>query len=459
MQQQAKANGMRTFTIIWLGQLVSLVGSGLFMFAVGVWFYQKTESATLFALITLFDILPGILIGPFAGTVVDRSDRRQAMILGDCGAAVGTLAVALIIWSGTSAVWLIYPALVLSSSAMAFQWPAYEASIPLLAPKEQLGRVNGMMQLARALARVAAPLLAGVLIVVIGFAGLVVIDFVTFLFAIGTLLLVQIPNPETTSEGQEEQGSVWRETVYGWNYVKKRIGLLSLLVLGSTLNFFASIALVLFYPLILQTFDSEPTLGTLLSIGGVGSVIGGLVMTRWGGTERKINMLLGFAAIAGLCMALYGMQPSVPPIAVGVFGLFFCMPFIEASEYVIWQTKVPPNLLGRVIAMVIAVGQAARSLGLILAGPLADYVFEPLLAEGGALASSLGQVIGIGPGRGIGLMFIVMGALVVTSSLVGYLYPRLRLVEVELPDAIPDQDSEPGMTAEQETAGQEPALA
>jgi hypothetical protein len=181
---------------------------------------------------------------------------------------------------------------------------------------------------------------------------------------------------------------------------------------------------------------SPDVFGYLASIVGIGMLAGTLVMSAWGGPKRRVNGVLGFLMLAGAAMILMGLRPSIPLMAVAGFGLMFTMPIINGSSQAIWQSKVPPDLQGRVFSVRRMIAWSTLPLAYMIAGPLADNVFKPMLVEGGALAGSVGRVLGVGPGRGIGLMFVVIGFLAILAAGSGYLNPRIRRVEDELPDAV-----------------------
>jgi DHA3 family macrolide efflux protein-like MFS transporter len=452
-QSQTASRSMRIFIVIWFGQLVSLIGSGLTGFALGVWLYQRTGSVTLFALNTLCFILPQMLFSPFAGALVDRWDRRWAMILSDIGAGFSTLFLALLLFSGRLEVWHVYLATAINALFGTFQWPAYSAATTLLVPKKHLGRAGGMVQVGQAVSQLIAPAMAGALLVTIGLEGVILIDFVTFAFAVFTLLLVHIPRPETSAAGAAGKGSLWQEAAFGWKYIAARPGLLGLLIFFSVTNFLWGMINPLLMPMILQMTTAD-VLGYVASIVGVGMLLGTLVMSAWGGPRRRILGVLGFELIASLLTAVAGLQASIPLITAAGFGILFCMPIINGSSQALWQSKVEPDLQGRVFAVRRMIAMAASPLAYLLVGPLADGVFEPLMAVSGPLAGSIGRVIGTGPGRGSGLMFIVMGILSAGVTVVAYLNPRIRRVEDELPDAIADQASPAGASSDDPKAGE-----
>jgi len=438
MTHNIASRGMRVFIIVWLGQLVSLVGSGLTSFALGLWVYEHTGSVTQFALIGLFTALPNIVLSPLAGALVDRWDRRWAMILSDTGAGLCTLMMAFLFLTNRIEVWQIYLAAGASAAFGTFQWPAYSAAMTLLVPKKHLGRANGMVQFGQAAAEILAPALAGVLVLTTRIQGILLIDFVTFFFAVTTLLLIRFPGPETTTAAQARKDSLWREASYGWRFITARRGLLGLLVFFAVVKFLWGMVGALIAPMILG-FTSADVLGAIISIAGGGMLAGSLVMSAWGGPKRRIDGVLHFELLSGLCFLLIGLRPSAWPVALGAFGAHLTIAIIYGSNQAIWQSKVPPNVQGRVFATQQMIAKSTTPLAYLTAGPLADKLFEPLLAFDGPLTGSIGQITGTGPGRGIGLLFIVMGILKVAVTLGGYLDPRIKLVEDELPDVLADE--------------------
>jgi MFS family permease len=426
---------MRVFGTIWFGQLVSIVGSGLTSFALGLWVYQRTGSVTRYALIALFAMLPRIALSPLAGAIVDRWDRRRVMILSDSGAGLTTLAVALLLSADRLQIWHIYLAAGASAIFGTFQWTAYAAVVPMLVSKKKLGRANGMVQLGQAISEVLSPVLAGVLVLKIQVQGVLLIDFATFLCAAFTLVVVQIPRPEPAAVGKTGEKSLLRDATQGWTYIAARRGLLGLVIFFAIVNFLWGMVGALITPMILG-FTSASALGVIISIAGGGMLAGSLTMSLWGGPKRRINGVLHFELLSGLCFLLIGLRPWFWSIAVGAFGAHLTIAIVQGSNQALWQSKVPPQLQGRVFAAQQMITRSVAPLAYLVVGPLADEMFEPLLAPGGSLAGSIGRIVGVGLGRGIGLIFILMGILKVAVTLGGYLYPRIRRIEDEVPDAI-----------------------
>jgi MFS transporter, DHA3 family, macrolide efflux protein len=440
--EKGKTPGFRTFLIIWFGQLISLTGSGLTGFAIGVWVFLETGSTTLFALIQLVTTLPNILMGPISGALVDRWDRRKAMLFSDSGSALCTLIIFILLSTGQLELWHIYILLTISAAFATFQWPAYSAAMTLLVPKKQLGRANGLVQVAEGMAQILAPVTAGVLIGIILLQGVIMIDLATFVFAFVTLLIVRIPKPGGTTEGQAGKGSILKEAFYGWKYIRTRAGLFALLIFFASMNFFTSIGTVLFTPLVLS-LSTPAMLGLLTSSAGLGFLAGSLLMSVWGGPQRKMWGIYFTQVIIAFSLFILGFTTNLFILGLGAFLAFCSMPILRSCSQVIWQRKTAPDIQGRVFSFRRVIAYSSIPLAYLAAGPLADIVFNPLLAEGGQLTGSIGKIIGVGPGRGIGLIYILLGLLILIVTAVAFSYAHLRNVEDELPDMIPDRLPEP----------------
>lgn len=427
MKLKPLTQGFSTFLITWLGQVVSLLGSGLTSFALGVWVFERTGSPTLFAFIGLFAVLPKVIFSPIAGILVDRWDRRKVMILSDAGAGLSTLFIALMLFSDRLELWHIYLSAALSSSFGAFQWPAYSATVTQLVPERHLGRANGMNQFGRALAEIFSPLLAGILVLSIQLEGVILIDVVTFLFAMLTLWIVRFPAlEENVISGK--LGAFRHDLTYGWRYIWSRKGLLDLLVFQALINFLWGMVGALLVPMILG-FTTSDKLGALITIAGGGMLSGSLLMTAWGGPERRIHGILFFEMLSGFCFVMMGLRPEFGLIALGAFGAHITIAIVYGSNQALWQSRVAPENQGRVFAARQMIASVTSPLAYVIAGPLAEKIFEPGMAPGGALNTQLSPILGSSAGRGIGLMFVLMGLIKIFLSLIGYLNSRFRLIE------------------------------
>ncbi|MFN8452953.1 MAG: MFS transporter, partial [Anaerolineae bacterium] len=218
----SRPTGMRAFMLIWFGQVISLLGTGMTQFALTLWAYQVTGSATALALVSFFTFGPTVLFTPIAGALVDRWNRKLVMMLSDLGSGAGTISILLLYVTGNLQIWHLYVAGIVSGIFYTFQWPAYSAGITMMLHKSQYARADGLLGVADQASRVLAPILATTLLATIGIAGVLVIDIVTFVFAVGTLLMIYIPQPQRSASGVEGKGSLWAESIYGFRYIFRR---------------------------------------------------------------------------------------------------------------------------------------------------------------------------------------------------------------------------------------------
>jgi MFS family permease len=402
------------FLVIWFGQVISTLGSGLTGFALSIWAYQTTGLASAAALIALAGALARLSAAPITGWLSDRLDRRIAMILGDSGAALGTVVLLVLLAANRLEPWHLALITAWEAACSTLQIPAYFAALPGLLPEKWLSRGNGMIQLGRALAEILAPMLAGAMVSQAGLASVAWVDLATFLFAVSTAAVVRFPalpfsnKKQTTSFTKDD-------LLAGWCWIQNHTGLKELLLFTTTQNFLRSMFGVLVVPMVLG-FTSSAGLGKLVSLAGFGMLAGGLWMSAWGGPRRKTLGVLGFELFGGFCFILMGARPVWGLTALGAVLVHLSLSVIGGCEQTLWQRNTPEALHGRVLAFQQAVGQAAVPLALLIAGPLADGWFIPWMQPGGWLANVFGKWIGVGDGRGIALMFLLIGILKIVYS-------------------------------------------
>ena len=440
MSSPKPVNGMRTFTIIWFGQFVSSLGTGMTRFAFLIWAYQQTAAdgnpATTLALLGFFAWLPYILLSPIAGVWVDRLDRRLVLVLADLGSGLTTAVVLLLYLTGDLQIWHLYLLEGLTSAFDAFQGPAYIAATSTLLSKQAYGRANGMRSLAQDGSQIAAPVLAGVLLPWIGIDGVMGIDLATFGVAMLTLLLVKLPVVRQTI-AREQKERFLTQVSFGFRYIFARKGLLGLMLIFMGIEFFATLTYFAVLPALIlgRTGGDETALGIVQAALGGAGFVGGLLLSIWGLPRRKIHAIFGFCALSFLCGDLLfatGRTLTAWIIAACVAAVF--IPFIVGADRTIWQSKVAPHLQGRVFSIAGMFRGAMKPLGYLLAGPLADRVFGPAMQPGGALTPIFGWLVGTGPGAGIGLMFVCTAVLGAIMSLSGYFFRPIRCVDEDLPD-------------------------
>lgn len=435
MNQPAKRlGGMTGFVIVWLGQIISVLASSMSQFGLTIFMFQKTESATALGLMQVFFITPFLLISPIAGVMVDRHNRKLMMMVSDLAAGIATVFILIFQWLGVLQFWHLYFASVIYGLGMAFQWPAYSAAIATMVPKEQLGRANGMMSLIEAGPGVVAPILAGALLPLIGLTGILLLDVVTFLLAIGALLIVYVPQPERTPEGLQAQGSLWKEALYGFQYIFQRPGLLGLQLIFFAGNLFTGMGFTLLAPMVLlRTANNSLVLGTVQSAGAIGGLIGGLIMSAWGGFRRRVHgVLLGWIW-SGLSMAILGFRGGLPIWVAGMVLSSVIVPLVNGSNQAIWQAKVAPDLQGRVFSARRLIAWLTNPISPIIAGTLADFWLEPA-ARADSWLTAFSWLVGSGPGAGMGLLLAFCGFAAALVGLAGYFVQPVYQVETVLPD-------------------------
>jgi MFS transporter, DHA3 family, macrolide efflux protein len=431
-----KLSGMVGFTVAWLGQVASVLATQMTAFGITLWVYERTGSATALGLTQACFLAPMLLLSPLAGALVDRYDRKWLMVVSDAGAGLGTVTLLVLHSLGWMETWHLYVVNAVMGSFQSLQWPAWSAAVSTLVPKEQYGRANGMMSLVEAGPGVLAPLMAGALLPLIQLKGLLVLDALTFLMAVGALLRLHVPPPPVTEQGREARGGLLRESLYGFRYIAARPGLLGLPPVLFAGNLLAGMGFTVLAPLLLlRTGHDALVFGTAQSLGAVGGVVGGVLMSLWGGPRRRVHgVLLGWVVEGLFSQVLVGLGRSLSVWGTALFVGGLVAAVGNACNQALWQAKVEPDVQGRVFAARRLVAWLSGPIAPLLAGPLADHVMEPGMREGGALAELFGGWVGTGPGAGMALLFLLCGVLMALVGLGSYLWPAVREVEVSRPE-------------------------
>lgn len=434
--------GMKGFSLVWIGQIISVLASSMTNFGMTLWMYKQTESATAMAFMQVAFITPFLLLSPIAGAMVDRHNRKLMMMISDLAAVLPTIAILILYTTGNLEFWHLYISAIINGLGNTFQWPAYSSAISTMIPKEQYGRANGMMSLVEAGPGVLAPMIAGsVLALTIqgpfdSFGLIMLIDLVTFFIAIGTLLIVYVPQPKKTIEGQKAQGGILKEAWYGFQYIFQRPSLLGLQMIFFFGNLFIGIGFAVFAPMILARSDQNSLIfGSVQTAGAIGGILGGVLMSVWGGFKRRVHGVLGGWLLSGIFASMIGIASSLPfwiPFMV-VWAITGAL--INTSNQSIWQAKVAPDVQGRVFSARRLIAWFTQPIAPIIGGTLADYVMEPAMkTTSSTLASVFGPLVGTGPGSGMGLLIGFVGLGAASVGLIGYFIPFIRNAEDILPD-------------------------
>ncbi|KUO51089.1 MAG: macrolide transporter [Desulfitibacter sp. BRH_c19] len=414
------------FLIIWAGELVSSIGSGLTAFALGVYVYQMTGTATSVALVILLAFLPSVLLSPIAGVLADRFDRRLMMIIGDGCSSFGLVFILLIMLTGEIALWQIYLGVMVSSVFVALLEPSYKATITDLLTEEQFSKASGLVQLAASSKYLLSPIIAGFLLSVTGLETILIIDISTIAVTVFAVMFVK-KGMQVTKKEQERQKFL-KDLAEGWNAVTEKKGVLFLIIIISIVTFFIGFVQTLSIPMMLSITDVK-TLGIVESVSAMGMLVSSLIIGIFSITKKYTNELVIGLGFAGWFISLMGLTTNIFFIAGAFFLFFAALPFVNTSAEVLIRKTIANEKQGRAWGIIGIISQLGYIAAYCISGVLADYVFNPLLVEGGPLASTLGVVIGTGPSRGIGLLFIISGFMVIVLAVLIFKIKAIRALE------------------------------
>lgn len=418
-ENAAEARNFRSFLIIWAAQLVARIGNGLTAFGLAVQVYADTGLSTSVALVTMAAFLPGVLLAPLGGVLADRFDRRLLMIFGDTASAIGLVALLALFSTGTASLPLVCAAVAFSSVFTSVMDPAYRATISDLLTPKQYARASGLVQLAAASQYLISPAIAGLLMAIAGIRLVLLLDISTMAITIVCMLLVWRTLRSRTPVAER---GFWADLRFGIAYFASNRGVLVLMLLITVVTFCMGFLQTLLTPMILD-LANEKMLGIVRSVAAVGMVIASLLIGVFNmGTRHRAY--LGWAlAAAGITVFGMGITPEVLLIGVFAFLFFMTLPPLNTSVEVLVRASIPNETQGRIWGFMSLLSQLGYIVAYGVSGPLADFVFNPLLVDDGPLADSLGGLIGVGESRGIGLMLMAVGLLLAAMAL---LIPRLR---------------------------------
>ncbi len=425
----------RSFYLIWAGQMVSMFGTMLTGFAIGVWLFQRTGSVMDFAGLAMFSTLPGLLLMPWSGSIADRFDRRKILIVGELVALACTGVLGLMFWHDSFEVWQLYALQTVLSISSAIQGPTAFATISSIVPKSQFGRAGGMFQITSALSQIVAPLMAATLLGSIGILGIVTLDMITFSAALLGLFLAVVP-PAAPRPADEEKGArgAFKDLAWSVDFLVSRPSLTNLYAYTCLGGFLSGMVIVLVTPMVLAKYSAQ-TLAMISTFGAVGALISGILMMVWGGQRKFTPRILGFSLLQGLMIAIAGWFTSVPMLCIGAFVVMFCSGALSANMQTIWRRKVPKDRQGAFAALQQAVQMSLMPSSALVGGLLAHFVFEPAMLKGGAWSVAIGPYLGVGQTRGTALLFVVVGLTAAVIALLAMTTRRLRTLEEDVPDA------------------------
>lgn len=413
------------FLILWSGQFVSAIGNGLTSFGLGIYVFQMTGKASAMGLVTLLAFMPSLLLSAFAGVLADRYDRRLLMVLGDSLSAIGLVFILICMLRGEVQLWQICVGVTISSVFSSLLDPAYKATVTDLLTKEQYTKASGLVQIAGTSKFLISPIIAGYLLMIWDIKLLLIIDICTFFVTVTTTLVVR---SGLAAKTYERANSFIRDFKDGWSAISGNRGVLVLIFMTSLLTFLLGIIETLSIPMLLAFSDSS-VIGTVETIVASGMLVTSVVIGFLPIKKDYVKILSFSMFMVGIFMAMFGLRENIILICVAGFLFFAMIPFANVSLDYLIRTNIDNSAQGRAWALIGVISQFGYVAAYALAGLMADYLFTPLLVEGGVLADSVGRVIGTGSGRGTGLLIIVAGMLLSIISVILYQLKSVRELE------------------------------
>lgn len=413
------------FLLLWSGELISAIGSGLTSFGLGVYVFQQTGKASAMALVTLLAFMPSLLLSAVVGVLADRYDRRLLMMLGDSLSVVGLVFILICMLHGEAQLWQICVGVTISSVFSSLLEPAYKATVTDLLTKEQYTKASGLVQVAGSAKYLISPVIAGFLLTVSDIKLLLIIDICTFFVTVTSTLAVR---SGLASKKCEQTKSFIREFKDGWGAVSENRGVLVLVIMGSAMTFFLGFIQTLSAPMILS-FSGSSALGTVETISATGMLVTSVLIGIFPIKRGYAKMLSISLFCTGIFMAVFGLRESIVLICVSGFLFFAMLPFANTSLDFLIRTNIDNDLQGRAWGLIGVISQLGFVAAYALSGMLADYVFTPLLNDGGVLAGSVGKIIGTGSGRGTGFLIIMAGVLLCVTSVILYNVKSVKKLE------------------------------
>ncbi|MGE7688506.1 MFS transporter [Lysinibacillus sp. NPDC097214] len=415
----------KKFLLLWSGQLISTIGSGLTAFGLGIYVFQQTGKASAMALVTLLAFMPSLLLSPVAGVLADRYDRRLLMVLGDSLSAIGLVYILICMLSGEALLWQICVGVTISSVFSSLLDPAYKATVTDLLTEEQYTKASGLVQVAGSAKFLISPIIAGFLLTVSDIKLLLVIDICTFFVTVISALAVR---RGLASKKHEQTQSFFKEFKDGWRAVSENRGILVLVIMTSVLTFYLGIIETLSIPMLL-TFTNSSVIGTVETIVATGMLVSSVIIGFLPIKKGYVKILSFALFFEGIFMAIFGLRENIALICISGFFFFAMMPFANSTLDFLVRTNIDNAVQGRAWSLIGVISQFGFLAAYALSGVLADYVFTPLLVDGGLLADSIGKITGTGQGRGTGLLIIIAGILLSITSFILFNLKSVKKLE------------------------------
>ena len=421
---------MKNFYKLWLGELISNIGSGMTAFALSVYIYEKTGSVSYISLITLLSFMPSIILSPIGGLLADRYDRRLLMIIGDLFSGFGLIYILWNIQAGEKSIVPIFIGITFSSIFTSLLEPSYRATLTDILDEENYAKASGLIQAAGSAKYLISPVIAGVILSVADIRVILLLDILTF---ITTCLMIFLVRKSMNSETQNYKKDSFKGLLEGLFIIKENRGVYFLVIIMFFVCFFMGFIQILIRPMILA-LSSVKTAGIMESLCAVGLLIGSLWIGIAGIKKNYSKILTVACFFCGIFMSMTGVNENLAIIGISTFLFFSTLPFMNSCADVLVRVSVPNELQGRVWGLISLITQMGTVAAYIISGIMADYVFEPMFNKNGILVENIGIIIGTGKGRGIGFMLILSGIGMLIMAIVIWKNREIREVSEKCVD-------------------------
>lgn len=422
---------MKNFYKLWLGELISNIGSGMTAFALSVYVYEKTGSVSYVSLITLLSFMPSIILSPIGGLLADRYDRRLLMIMGDLFSGLGLVYILWSIQAGEKSIVPIFIGITFSSIFTSLLEPSYRATLTDILEEENYAKASGLIQVAGSAKYLISPVIAGIVLSVADIRVILLLDIMTF---ITTCLMIFLVRKSINSEMKNYKKDSFKGLLEGLFIIKENRGVYSLVIIMFFVCFFMGFIQILIRPMMLA-LSNVKTAGMMESLCAVGLLIGSLWIGI-AGIKKNYSKILAVACFfCGIFMSMTGVNENLAIIGISTFLFFSTLPFMNSCADVLVRVRIPNELQGRVWGLISLITQMGTVVAYIISGVMADYVFEPMFNKNGILVENIGKIIGTGKGRGIGFMLILSGMGMLIMAIIIWKNREIREVSEKCVDS------------------------
>ena len=391
--------------LLWFGQTVSWTGSAMSFFAIGVWIYETTGKASALSTILFIVAIVGVITGPFGGVLADRFPRKKLIIIFDLIIAVLMCVIGYFALNDILTLSLLIPFALAFGIFEIAHWTTWSAFLGDVVKKNEVTKVSALFESAEAISVLIGPIGGAFIYSFFGLTGVILVDVITCLFGIATITLFKSKKVETKSKMSVK--NVYFDLIEAYNWLKKQKGLLTLVLILSICNFLWGFTQVLLPPMILS-FTDATGLGLVESSIGLAFLFGSIISLRlsdWLQGNLKVAIYCGL--LGGLSLIIGSIRPSIFLLCIhGVIGgVSGTVQYTVSSGA--WLAITTENIRGRALALRGTIAQMLRPLGVLIAGPLGDYLEFTFFPDNVDLLSPL---VGTGPGRGYAFLFFMVGA-------------------------------------------------